>query len=155
MKENMENKTLINNRAAAHEYFIVDAFEAGIVLDGGEVKSLRAGGGNLKDSFCFISDGEIFLKNAHITVYDKAGAFNQKNAKRERKLLLKKQEIAKIKSKVAEQGFTLIPLKIYLKGSLIKIELGLCKGKHTYDKKQALKEKDIKRETDRQIKNYK
>ena len=150
----MQDKTLINNRAAAHEYFIVDSFESGIVLDGGEVKSLRKGGGNLKDSFCFIENGEMFLKNAHITVYDKAGAFNIKSAKRERKLLLKKQEIAKIKSKVAEQGYTLIPLKMYLKGSLIKVELGLCKGKHTYDKKQTLKEKDIKRETERQIKNY-
>lgn len=150
----MESGTLINNRAAAHEYFIVDSFESGIVLDGGEVKSLKRGGGNLKDSFCFIENGEIFLKNAHISVYDRAGAFNVKSAKRERKLLLKKQEIAKIKSKVAEQGYTLIPLKMYLKGSLIKVELGLCKGKHTYDKKKALKEKDIKRETDRQIKNF-
>lgn len=148
----MLEKNLINNRAAAHEYFITDSFEAGIVLDGGEVKSLRNGGGNLKDSFCFIENGEMFLKNAHITVYDKAGAFNVKNAKRDRKLLLKKQEIAKIKSKVAEQGFTLIPLKIYLKGALIKVELGLCKGKHTYDKKQSLKEKDIKRETEKQLK---
>lgn len=150
----MLEKTLINNRGAAHEYFIEDSFEAGIVLDGGEVKSLKNGGGNLKDSFCFIENGEVFLKNAHITVYDKAGAFNVKSAKRERKLLLNKREIAKIKSKVSEQGFTLVPLKMYLKGSLIKVELGLCKGKHTYDKKQSLKEKDIKRETDRQIKNY-
>lgn len=148
----MLEKNLINNRAAAHEYFITDSFEAGIVLDGGEVKSLRNGGGNLKDSFCFIENGEMFLKNAHITVYDKAGAFNVKNAKRDRKLLLKKQEISKIKSKVAEQGFTLIPLKIYLKGALIKVELGLCKGKHIYDKKQSLKEKDIKRETEKQLK---
>ena len=151
----MQEKTLINNRAAAHEYFIIDSFEAGIVLDGGEVKSLKQGGGNLKDSFCFIENGEMFLKNAHITVYERAGAFNVKAAKRERKLLLKKQEIAKIKSKVAEQGYTLIPLKMYLKGSLIKVELGLCKGKHTYDKKQTIKEKDIKRETERQLKNYK
>ena len=151
----MTEKVLVNNRAAAHEYFIIETFEAGIVLDGGEVKSLRNGGGNLKDAFCFASNGEVFLKNAHITVYDKAGAFNSKNAKRERKLLLKKREITKIKSKVAEQGFTLIPLKFYLKGSLIKLELGLCKGKHTYDKKQSLKEKDIKRETEKVVKNYK
>ena len=154
MITNMLEKTLVNNRAAAHEYFITDSVEAGIVLDGGEVKSLKNGGGNLKDSFCFIENDEMFLKNAHITVYERAGAFNEKNAKRERKLLLKKQEIAKIKSKVAEQGFTLIPLKFYLKGGLIKVELGICKGKHTYDKKQTLKEKDVKRDTEREIKNY-
>lgn len=150
----MQQKTLVNNRAAAHEYFILETYESGIVLDGGEVKSLRTGGGNLKDAFCYIDSGETFLKNAHITVYDKAGAYNVKDAKRQRKLLLNKKEISKIKSKVIEQGFTLIPLRFYLKGSLIKLELGLCKGKHTYDKKQTLKEKDIKRETERQIKNY-
>lgn len=154
MKENMQQKTLVNNRAAAHEYFILETFESGIALDGGEVKSLRCGGGNLKDAFCYIESGEPYLKNAHITVYDKAGVYNVKDAKRPRKLLLNKKEIVKIKSKVAEQGFTLIPLRFYLKGSLIKLELGLCKGKHTYDKKQTLKEKDIKRETERQIKNY-
>ena len=154
MKNNMQQKTLVNNRAAAHEYFILETYESGIVLDGGEVKSLRNGGGNLKDAFCYIENGETYLKNAHITVYDKIGAYNVKDAKRQRKLLLNKKEINKIKSKVMEQGFTLIPLRFYLKGSLIKLELGICKGKHTYDKKQSLKEKDIKRETERQIKNY-
>ncbi len=151
----MEYKQITSNKSATFEYIIVDKYEAGIVLEGTEVKSLRKGNVNLKDSFCFIQNGEVFLKNAHIAVYDKSGAFNSKDAKRDRKLLLHKTEIVRIKSKVNEQGMTLVPLKLYFKEALIKIELGLCKGKHTYDKKQSIKEKDIKRETERAIKNYK
>ncbi len=144
-------KVLIDNRLARHEYFIEDTIEAGIVLDGGEVKSLKAGNANLSDSFCLISDGEVFLKNAHVAVYDKASAYNVKDSRRDRKLLLNKREIIRLKQKVAEKGYTLVPLKLYLKDALIKVELGVCKGKHTYDKKQALKEKDIKKKTDREI----
>lgn len=151
----MEYKQIASNKSATYEYTIVDKYEAGIVLEGTEVKSLRKGNVNLKDSFCYIEKGELFLKNAHIAVYDKSGAFNSKDAKRDRKLLLHKTEIVRIKSKVNEQGMTLVPLKLYFKQALIKIELGLCKGKHTYDKKQSIKEKDIKRETERAIKNYK
>jgi SsrA-binding protein len=125
--------------------------EAGIVLDGGEVKSLKAGNANLSDSFCLISAGEVFLKNAHVAVYDKASAYNVKDSRRDRKLLLNKREIIRLKQKVAEKGYTLVPLKLYLKDALIKVELGVCKGKHTYDKKQTLKEKDIKKKTDREI----
>lgn len=142
-------KTIVENRLARHEYFIEEVLEAGIVLDGGEVKSVKKGDINLADGFCLISNGEIFLKNVHIAVYDKASAYNIKDSRRDRKLLLNKSEIAKLKKKVEEKGYTLVPVKVYLKQSLIKVEVGLCKGKHTYDKKQSLKEKDIKREIER------
>lgn len=148
----MEEKVLCLNRVATHEYFILDRIEAGMVLDGGEVKSLRKGNGNLKDSFCMVVNGEMIIKNMHISVYEQSGAFNVKDSKRDRKLLLHKSEIIKLSSKVNEKGLTLVPLKIYLKQSLIKMELGLCQGKHTYDKKRDLMEKDIKRQTERYLK---
>ena len=148
----MEEKVLCLNRVATHEYFILDRIEVGMVLDGGEVKSLRKGNGNLKDSFCVVYNGEMLIKNMHIAVYEKSGAFNVKDSKRDRKLLLHKSEIIKLSSKVNEKGLTLVPLKIYLKQSLIKMELGLCQGKHTYDKKRDLMEKDIKRQTERYLK---
>ena len=148
-------KEVTSNKIAFHEYFVLEKFETGIVLDGGEVKSIRNGNCNLRDSFCLISNGEMFLKNAHITVYDKAGAYNQRDAKRDRKLLLHKDEIIKLNSKVNQKGLTIIPLKIYFKDSLIKVEIGLCQGKHTYDKKRVKQEKDLNREKEREIKNYK
>ncbi len=147
----MSEKNISVNRIANHEYFILEKLEAGIVLDGGEVKSLRKGNCSLKDSFCFITGGELFIKNMHIAVYDKSGAFNVKDAKRDRKLLLHKDEILKISMKINKKGLTLVPLRIYLKQALIKIELGVCQGKHTYDKKNSLKEKDILREQQRQL----
>ena len=147
-------KDVATNKIAYHEYFVLEKIETGIVLDGGEVKSLRQGSANLKDSFCLVSNGEMLLKNMHITVYDKADAFNQKNAKRDRKLLLHKEEIIKLNSKVNQKGLTLVPLKIYFKDALVKVELGLCQGKHTYDKKRVKQEKDLNREKDREIKNY-
>lgn len=147
-------KEVTTNKIAFHEYFVLEKFETGIVLDGGEVKSIRNGNCNLRDSFCLISNGEMFLKNAHITVYDKAGAYNQRDAKRDRKLLLHKDEILKLNSKVNQKGLTIIPLKIYFKDSLIKVEIGLCQGKHTYDKKRVKQEKDLNREKEREIKNY-
>ena len=98
--------------------------------------------------------GEITLKNMHIAVYDKSGAFNTRDSRRDRKLLLHKSEISKIVGKVNERGYTLVPLKIYFQGSLVKVEIALCRGKHTYDKKQSLKEKDLKRDTERRIKEY-
>ena len=146
-------KVLIDNRLARHEYFIEDTVEAGIVLDGGEVKSLKAGNANLSDSFCLISQGEVFLKNAHIAVYDKASAYNVKDSRRDRKLLLNKKEIIRLKQKVAEKGYTLVPLKLYFKDALIKMEIALCRGKHTYDKKKSIAERDLKRSVDRDIKN--
>ena len=150
----MEEKVICVNRAASHEYFILDRIEAGIVLDGGEVKSLRLGNVNLKDSFCLIRNGEIFIKNMHIAVYDKSGAFNTKDSRRDRKLLLHAHEILKVGAKIEQKGLTLVPLKLYFKQALIKMELGVCQGKHVYDKKRATMEKDINREKEREIKNY-
>lgn len=150
----MEEKIICQNRQASHEYYILERIEAGIVLDGGEVKSVRLNNVNLKDSFCFITGGELFVKNMHIATYEKAGAFNTKNSKRDRKLLVHKSELVKIGSKISQKGLTLVPLKLYFKGALIKMELGLCQGKHTFDKKKATMEKDIKRQTEREIKNY-
>lgn len=149
----MEDKTICFNRAASHEYFITERIEAGIELEGGEVKSLRRGNCNLKDAFCVVYKGEMLIKNMHIALYEKAGAFNTKNSRKDRRLLLHKQEIVRLKSKVEEKGLTLVPLRLYFKGSLIKVELGLCRGKHTFDKKKSLKEKDILREADRAIKS--
>ena len=150
----MEEKVICVNRIASHEYFILDRLEAGIVLEGGEVKSLRAGNVNLKDSFCLFSKGELILKNMHIALYEKSSAFSTKDSRKDRKLLLHKSEILKLHAKFSQDGIAIVPLKLYFKQALIKVELGICKGKHTFDKKQTLKDKDIKRETERQIKNY-
>ena len=122
-------KEISYNRQARFEYFVEDTFEAGIVLEGAEVKSLRMGNANIKDSFCFVRDGQVTLKNAHIAVYDKSGAFNTKDAKRDRRLLLHKREIHKIVGKIGEKGFTLVPLRLYFKDALVKVEVGLCRGK--------------------------
>lgn len=148
-------KTITYNRYANYEYFILEKYEAGIVLEGSEVKSLRAGNCNLKESFCFIRNGELTLKNAHIAVYDKAGAFSTKESKRDRKLLMHRYEIDKIVGKINEKGYTLIPLSLYFSGSLVKVELALCKGKQTYDKKNTIAERDEKRALARQLKEYK
>ncbi len=150
----MQEKIICTNRSATYEYFILEKFEAGIVLEGSEVKSLRLNNVNLKDSFCLIQNGELFIKNMHIALYDKAGAFNTKDSRRDRKLLLHRDEILKLSAKVAQKGLTLVPLKLYFKQSLIKVELGLCQGKHTYDKKRSLMERDIKREKEHQLKYY-
>ena len=148
----MDGKVIATNRVAGYEYFILDRFEAGIVLDGGEIKSVRGGNCNLKDSFCVFYGGEIYVKNMHISVYDKSGVFNHRDAIRDRKLLLHKTEIVKLASKVAEKGLTVVPLKLYFKAALVKIEIGLCQGKHTYDKKKALKEKDLLKDKERCLK---
>lgn len=148
-------KVITENRSARFEYFIEDIIEAGISLDGGEVKSVRGGNISLKDSFCSFYKGSVFIKNMHIAVYQNAGAFNIKESKRDRRLLLHRREILKLSQKVAEKGYTVVPLKVYLSGSLIKVELGLCRGKHTYDKKQAIMDRDRSREVAREIKNYK
>lgn len=151
----MEEKNICVNRQASHEYFILERFEAGLVLDGGEVKSLRRGECNLKDSFCYVEKGELVIKNMHVARYEKSGAFNVKETRRDRKLLMHKSEINKIMAKVSQKGLTLVPLRLYLKQALIKLELGLCQGKHTFDKKKSLMEKDIKRQAERDIKDYK
>ncbi|MBQ3116135.1 MAG: SsrA-binding protein SmpB [Clostridia bacterium] len=150
----MEEKTICTNKIVSHEYFVLERIETGIVLEGSEVKSLRLGNVNLKDSFCVYYNGEMFVKNMHIALYDKAGAFSTRDSRRDRKLLLHKDEMIKLKSKVEQKGLTLVPIRLYFKQALIKLELGLCQGKHTYDKKRSLMEKDIKREKEREIKNY-
>jgi SsrA-binding protein len=143
------------NRKANFEYYIISTFEAGIVLVGSEVKSVRAGHTNLKDSFItFSKNGEAFIKNMHISEY-KDAHFDKVDEKRSRKLLLNKHEIKKLQQKVTEKGFTCVPLKIYLKNNLIKIEIALAKGKHTYDKKETLAKRDIERDMQRQIKSFK
>ena len=147
-------KVIALNKSASFEYFIGDKYEAGIVLEGSEVKSLRLGKASLGESFCEIRGGEIYLKNMHIALYDKSGAFSTRESRKDRKLLLHKDEIAKITGKVNEKGHTLVPLKLYFKDALVKIEIALAKGKHTYDKKQAIAERDVKRATDREIKQY-
>ncbi|MCD8307813.1 MAG: SsrA-binding protein SmpB [Clostridia bacterium] len=151
---NKQNKQIAYNKYALHEYFVIEKYEAGIVLAGSEVKSLRTNGCNLKDSFCLIAGGEMFMKNVHIKVYDKAGAFSPKDAKRDRKLLMHKAEIARIAGKVNEKGYTLIPLSLYWVGSLVKVEVALCKGKQLYDKKRSIAEKDQKRALERALKEY-
>ena len=147
-------KVICENKQARFEYFIEDAFEAGISLDGGEVKSVRRGNVSLKDAYCSVYRGSIFVKNMHIAVYKEAGAYNIKDDKRDRRLLLHKSEIKKLTAKIEERGFTLVPIKLYFKDSLIKMEIALCRGKHTYDKKRAIAEKDVQRAAERDIKNY-
>lgn len=146
-------KIIANNKSASYEYFIEEKYEAGIVLEGNEIKSLRLGNVNMNDSFCFLREGQVSVKNMHIALYDKSDAFSTKNSRRDRKLLLHKSEIAKIAGKINRQGYTLVPLKMYFKGALVKMEVALCRGKHTYDKKQAIAERDVKRSVDRDIKN--
>ena len=150
----MNGKTICINKSANFEYFVLERFEAGIVLAGAEVKSLRAGNVNLSDSFCMMQNGELFVKNLHIALYDKSGAFNSRDSRRDRKLLLHKDEIVKLSSKQAQKGLAIVPLKLYFKDALIKMEVGLCQGKHLYDKKRVTMEKDVKREQQREIKNY-
>ena len=147
-------KIIANNKKAHFNYFVESTLEAGISLLGPEVKSMRAGSCNIDDSFIFITkDLEVFVKNMFVKKFDYATniVFDEK---RDRKLLLHKNEIAKLGSKVKEKGYTIVPLKVYFQGKNIKIQLGLCKGKHTYDKKETLKQKDIQRDLDRTLKSY-
>ncbi len=145
-------KVIALNKSASFEYFIEEKFEAGIVLEGSEVKSLRAGKASLGESFCEVRAGQVLLKNMHVALYDKSGAFSTREARKDRKLLLHKNEIAKIAGKINERGYTLVPLKISFKDALVKIEIALCKGKHAYDKKRSIAERDQKRATDRAVK---
>lgn len=146
-------KLVAQNKKAYHDYFIEDTYECGIELVGTEVKSIRAGGVNLRDSYAGLRNGEVFLHNMHISPYEKGNIFNR-DPLRERKLLLHKYEIRKLIGKTKETGYSLVPLKVYLKGSRIKIELALVKGKKLYDKRDAIAERDAKRNIDRKIKEY-
>ena len=140
----------ILNRKARFDYEIFDTLEAGIVLTGNEIKSIRKGSANLKDTYIQIKNGEAFIINMHITNYDKA-VFKEEET-RTRKLLLNKSEILKLNDKVSIKGYTIVPLKLYFKNGKAKLEIGVAKGKHTYDKKESIKERDIKRETDKALK---
>lgn len=148
-------KEIAVNRQARFEYFVEDTYEAGIVLEGSEVKSIRRGGVNLRDSFALVENGEVWLKNAHISPYEKSSAFNTHDAKRDRKLLLNRAEINKIVGKVKQKGYTLVPLRMYFRESLVKLELGLCRGKQTFDKRKSIAERDQKRSVERQLKELK
>ena len=143
----------IENRKAHHEYSILQTFVCGIVLQGSEVKSLRAGKGNISDAYCYVLKGEIWMKNSHISKFE-SDRFTNHEEKRERKLLLNKREIRKIEQELQVQGITLIALKIFSnEHNLLKLEIGICKGKKLYDKRNDIKDRDNKRELDR-IKKY-
>lgn len=144
-------KTIAVNRKARHDYFVEETYEAGIELFGTEVKSLRLGQVNLKDSWCDIQNGELFIKQMHISPYEKGNIFN-KDPLRERKLLMHRYEINKLKGKIQEKGYTLVPLQVYFKGSLVKVEIGLARGKKLYDKRADIAKKDQRRELEKEFK---
>ena len=144
-------KLIANNKKAYHDYFIEDKYEAGISLHGTEVKSLRMGKCSVKESFIRIENGEVFIYGMHISPYEKGNIFN-KDPLRVRKLLLHKGEINKITGKIAEKGYTLVPLQVYFRGSLAKVEIGLAKGKKLYDKRQDIAKKDQRREAEKEFK---
>lgn len=145
-------KIVCQNRKAYHDYFIEETFEAGMSLLGTEVKSLRDGKANLKDSYVLIKDSEAFLFNCHISPYSHGNILNH-DPLRTRKLLLHSKEIERLKGKIAQKGYALIPLKIYFKGPFAKVEIGLAKGKKQYEKREAIKEKDAKREIEKALKS--
>ena len=151
MADKTDNKTIADNRKARHDYFVEEVYEAGIELFGTEVKSLRAGGVNLKDSYCEIDGGEMFALGVHISPYDHGNIFNR-DPLRHRKLLLHKNEIRKLIGLIQQQGYSLVPLSVYLKGSRVKVQLGLCKGKKLYDKREDAAKKDAKRQIERAVK---
>ena len=144
-------KLIANNKKAYHGYFIEDTWETGISLHGTEVKSLRMGKCSIKESFVRIEKGEVFIYGMHVSPYEKGNIFNR-DPLRVKKLLLHKGEINKLVGKIAEKGFTLVPLKVYFKGSLVKVEIGLAKGKKLYDKRADIAKKDMRREAEKEFK---
>ena len=151
-QKNNATKTVCENRKARHDYFIHETYEAGIELFGTEVKSLRAGKANLKDSYAVVKKGEMYLENMHISPYEQGNIFNR-DPLRPKRLLLHKSEILKLFGKTREKGYTLIPLKVYFKRGRAKVELALASGKHTYDKRRDLADKAAKREMERALKD--
>lgn len=145
-------KTISENRKARHEYFVLESYEAGIELVGTEVKSIRQGSVNLKDSWCSIDNGELFIRGLHISPYEKGNIFN-KDPLRVRKLLMHKKEINKLFGTIKQEGLTLIPLSLYFKDSRVKVQVGLCKGKKLYDKRETAAKRDAMREIDRSVKS--
>ena len=146
-----QEKLIANNKKAYHDFFILDTYEAGISLAGTEVKSLRMGKCSIKESFIRIEDGEVFIYGMHISPYEKGNIFN-KDPMRVRKLLLHRAEINQLLAKTKEKGMAIVPLKVYLNGSLVKVEIGLARGKKLYDKRDDIAKKDQKREAEREFK---
>ena len=144
-------KTVAQNRKAFHEYFVEERFEAGISLAGTEVKSIRQGKLNLKDSYCVVKDGELFVRGMHISPYEQGNIFN-KDPMRDRVLLMHKREIMRLFGRVKQDGMAIIPLSVYFSGPHVKVEIGLCKGKKLHDKRDAAAERDAKRVIDRALK---
>lgn len=147
----IEKKLIANNKKAYHDYFLEEKYEAGIELHGTEVKSLRMGKASIKEAFIRIEQGEVILYGMHISPYEKGNIFN-KDPLRPKKLLMHKSEIRKLVGKIAEQGYTLVPIEVYFKGSLVKVEIALAKGKKLYDKRHDIAKKDMRRETEREFK---
>ena len=154
MDKKERRKSIATNKKAFHDYFVDDKYEAGIELFGTEVKSIRAGQVNLKDSWCDITGGEIWIKQMHISPYEKGNIFNR-DPIRPRKLLMHKKEIMKLQGLVQQKGFTLIPLSLYFAGSFVKMEVGLCRGKKLYDKRDSDAERQANRDIDRHMKDRK
>lgn len=150
-EKKQSGKIIAQNKKAWHDYFIDEKYEAGIALFGTEVKSIRAGAVNLKDSYCSVKDGELFMLGVHISPYEKGNIFNRE-PRRERKLLMHKREIMKINGMLTQKGYTLIPLSLYFSGKNVKVELGLCRGKKLYDKRDSIAAKEVNREIDRKMK---
>lgn len=144
-------KPIAKNAKAFHDYFVEERYEAGVVLSGTEVKSIRQGGANLKDSWCQVKDGELWLYGVHISPYEKGNIFN-KDPRRTRKLLMHRREIMRLLGTIQRDGLTLVPLSLYFKDSRVKVEVGLCKGKKLYDKRASAAERDSKRTIDRAMK---
>lgn len=152
LAEKENKKVLATNRKAQHDYFIEDRYEAGVELYGTEVKSIRQGTLNLRDSFCTIKDGELWVRGMHISPYEKGNIFNR-DPLRPKRLLLHKREIWKLKAKVEQDGYTLVPTSVYLKGPRVKVEVAVAKGKRLHDKRDAAAERDAKREMERVLKS--
>ncbi len=145
-------RIIAQNRKAYHDYFVDEKYEAGIALFGTEVKSVRGGAVNLKDAYCSVKDGELYVLGMHISPYEKGNIFNRE-PRRERKLLMHKREIMKLTGLVTQKGYTLVPLSLYFSGKNVKVEVGLCRGKKLYDKRDALAEKQTNREIDRRMRD--
>lgn len=152
MAEKANTKTIAQNKKAYHEYFVEESLEAGIELFGTEVKSLRKGACNLKDAWCSIDDGEMFVCNMHISPYEQGNIFNR-DPMRVRRLLLHKKEIMRLLGQTKQKGYTLIPLSLYFKNSRVKVQVGLCRGKKLYDKREVEAKRDMNREAERALKN--
>ena len=152
MEKKSSGKIIAQNKKAWHEYFVEESYEAGIELFGTEVKSLRAGTVNLKDAYCSIDNGELFVRQMHVSPYEHGNIFNR-DPLRPRRLLMHKKEILKLFGLVAQKGYTLVPLQLYFKGSHVKVQVGLCRGKKLYDKRDSAAEKQANRDIDRQMKS--